>query len=108
MDVVPLLLGDRSTNIVSCHLCLIKQPLKDKQGGCREQKSVLALTALFSCSKPQIYVKLPVICLARVNESYFLAMLTGLLWFSIGQSLRVENKLLKLRQGVFYMRCELR
>jgi len=38
MDVVPLLLGDRSTNIVSCHLCLIKQPLKDKEGGCRNRK----------------------------------------------------------------------
>jgi hypothetical protein len=64
MDVVPLLLGDGGTNIVSCHLCLIKQPLKDKQGCCREQKSVLALIALFRCSKPQIYVTLPVICLA--------------------------------------------
>jgi len=35
-------------------------------------------------------------------------MLTGLLWFSIGYSLKVENKLLKLRYGVFCMRCEMR
>jgi hypothetical protein len=83
MDIVPLLFGDRGTNIVSCHLCLIKQPLKDKQGGCREQKSVLALMASFRRSKSQVHVNLPLICLVLVIESRVIAMLTGLLWFSI-------------------------
>jgi hypothetical protein len=70
MDIVPLLLGDRGTHIIGCHLCLIKQPLKDKQGGCRKRKSVYALIVLFRHLKLQVHINLPLVSL-RVSFRAF-------------------------------------